>query len=114
VRRLQGKHVLRRAARDLVPDFVLGKRKRGFFNESVPAWLAGDGGATVERLLAADEPAYAEIVDPLVVRRAIGEFRDGGQRHASLLLSLVMLELWLGEYLPRAFADAAAPERAAA
>ena len=35
VRRLQGKHVLRLAARDHVPDFVLDKRKRGFFNEAV-------------------------------------------------------------------------------
>ena len=35
VRRLQGKHVLRLAARDHVPAFVLDKRKRGFFNEAV-------------------------------------------------------------------------------
>ena len=35
VRRLQGKHVLRLAARGRVPDFVLKKRKRGFFNEAV-------------------------------------------------------------------------------
>jgi asparagine synthase (glutamine-hydrolysing) len=113
VHRLQGKHVLRRAARGLVPHFVLEKRKRGFFNESVPAWLSGDGGATVERLLGAEAPAYAALVDPQVVRRAMTEFR-GGQRHASLLLALVMLELWLTEYLPRAFAAAETPERAAA
>ena len=113
VHRLQGKHVLRRAAQGLVPDFVLDKRKRGFFNESVPAWLSGDGGATVERLLGAEEPAYAALVDPQVVRRAVAEFR-GGQRHATLLLALVMLELWLTEYLPRAFEAAGTPERAAA
>jgi asparagine synthase (glutamine-hydrolysing) len=113
VRRLQGKHVLRLASKGLVPDFVLDKRKRGFFNESVPAWLSGDGGATVERLLGAEEPAYAALVDPQVVRRAVAEFR-GGQRHATLLLALVMLELWLTEYLPRAFEAAGTQERAAA
>ena len=42
------------------------------------------------------------------------EFRAGHGGHAPLLLSLIMLELWLGEYLPRAFAVAREPERAAA
>ena len=42
VRRLQGKHVLRLAARDLVPDFVLDKRKRGFFNEAVGTWVGAE------------------------------------------------------------------------
>jgi asparagine synthase (glutamine-hydrolysing) len=116
VHRLQGKHVLRRAAKanGLVPDFVLDKRKRGFFNEWVPTWLAADGGATVDALLLADGPAYAELVDPAVVRRAVTEFRGGVQRHAPLLLSLIMLETWLGEYLPRAFATAGTDARAAA
>jgi asparagine synthase (glutamine-hydrolysing) len=113
VHRLQGKHVLKRAAKGLVPDFVLDKRKRGFFNESVPTWLNADGGAALE-VLGADSPAYAELVDPGVVRRAVTEFRGGQTRHAPLLLSLIMLETWLGEYRPRAFAEAAEPARAAA
>jgi asparagine synthase (glutamine-hydrolysing) len=114
VHRLQGKHVLRLASDGLVPDFVLDKRKRGFFNESVPTWLSADGGATMDALLCSESPAYAELVDPAVVRRAVSEFRAGQQRHAPLLLSLVMLETWLGEYLPRAFATAEQPARAAA
>ena len=48
VRRLQGKHVLREAARAHVPGFVLEKRKRGFFNEAVGAWLAAGDGEMVE------------------------------------------------------------------
>jgi asparagine synthase (glutamine-hydrolysing) len=112
VRRLQGKHVLRRGSQGLVPDFVLDKRKRGFFNEAVGAWLgAGD---VVDRVLLDRDPAYAQVVDPGVVRRAVGEFRAGRGGHAPLLLSLVMLELWLGEYVPRAFALAGEGERVAA
>jgi asparagine synthase (glutamine-hydrolysing) len=114
VRRLQGKHVLRLASRGLVPDFVLAKKKRGFFNEAVGAWLGADGGAQLERLLAAEDPAYAAVVDPTVVQRAVREFRSGQARHAPLLLSLVMLEGWLGDYLPRAFAIAGDGERLAA
>src|SRR4029450_3289858 len=50
VRRLQGKHVLRLAAADHVPSFVLDKRKRGFFNEAVGSWVGAEGGALVDEL----------------------------------------------------------------
>ena len=101
VRRLQGKHVLREAARGRVPDFVLAKRKRGFFNESVGDWIGAGGGSIVQQLLLQRDPAYAEVVDQAAVRRAVGEWRGGGG-NPKLLLALVMLELWLSEYLPRA------------
>jgi asparagine synthase (glutamine-hydrolysing) len=103
VRRLQGKHVLREAARGLVPDFVLQKRKRGFFNEAVGAWIGARDGEIVDRVLLGSSPAYEQVVDPAVVREAVGSWRAGNSRQAPLLLSLVMLELWLGDYLPRAF-----------
>jgi hypothetical protein len=35
------------------------------------------------------------------VERAVSEWR-GGRGHENLLLALMMLEVWLGEYLPRA------------
>jgi asparagine synthase (glutamine-hydrolysing) len=112
VHRLQGKHVLRLAAKGHVPDFVLTKKKKGFFNEKVGAWVGAAGGALVERVLLADDPAYAQVIDPAAVRRAVAEFRGGRADNAKLLLALVMLELWLGEYLPRAMTPA--PERVAA
>jgi asparagine synthase (glutamine-hydrolysing) len=114
VRRLQGKHVLREASRGLVPDFVLQKRKRGFFNEAVGSWLATDDGSMVERMLLGPAPAYERVLDRGVVEHAVGEWRGGQQRQGPLLLSLIMLELWLGEYLPRAFAVAREPLREAA
>jgi asparagine synthase (glutamine-hydrolysing) len=114
VRRLQGKHVLREAARGLVPDFVLQKRKRGFFNESVGTWLAARDGEVVDRVLLSDSPAYEQVVDRGVVQQAVSSWRGGNVRQAPLLLSLVMLELWMGDYLPRAFALADGPVRSAA
>jgi asparagine synthase (glutamine-hydrolysing) len=106
VRRLQGKHVLRLAAKGRVPDFVLQKRKRGFFNEAVSTWMAADDASVVRRLLLKDDPAYAAIVDPGTVRKAVTEWRGGRAEHSNLLLGLVMLELWMTEYLPRAKAPA--------
>ena len=114
VRRLQGKHVLRLASKGLVPDFVLSKRKRGFFNEAVGTWLGAKEGATLDRVLLGPDPAYAEVLDRTVVERAVAEFRAGQARHAPLLLGLIMLELWLGEYLPRAFGIGGRAELAAA
>jgi asparagine synthase (glutamine-hydrolysing) len=114
VHRLDGKHVLKLASRGLVPDFVLDKKKQGFFNEAVPKWIGAEGGATVDRLLLADDPAYAAVLDRSVVQRAVRESRAGNAGHAQFLLSLIMLELWLGEYLPRAFSTAGGAERVAA
>jgi len=102
VRRLQGKHVLRRAARDLVPASVLTKRKQGFFNEAVGSWVGAGGGALVDCLLLAPAPAYGAVVDRAAVARIVREWRAGRGSHANLLLALIMLELWLGEYVPRA------------
>jgi asparagine synthase (glutamine-hydrolysing) len=108
VRGLTGKHVLRLASQGHIPESVLKKRKRGFFNEAVGTWVGADGGALVDRLLLADDPAYAAVIDPATVRRAVAEWRASG-RHTNLLLALVMLELWLSEYLPRALSSVPAP-----
>ncbi len=102
VRRLRGKHVLRLAARGQVPEFVLAKRKRGFFNESIAAWMTAGDEALVNRLLLAPDPAYAAVVPRAAVERAVSQWRAGRTSNAKLLLALVMLELWLTEYLPRA------------
>ena len=40
VRRLETKHVLKRAARGLVPDRIIDKPKIGFFHAAVDAWFA--------------------------------------------------------------------------
>ena len=90
------------------------KRKRGFFNESVGTWLAARDGEVVDRVLLSDSPAYEQVVDRGVVEQAVSSWRGGNVRQAPLLLSLVMLELWMGDYLPRAFALADGPVRSAA
>jgi asparagine synthase (glutamine-hydrolysing) len=106
----EGKRALRLAARGLVPDFVLEKRKQGFFSESVGSWLGSAGGGLVDRRLLSPEPHYAQVVDPGLVRRLVGDWRAGQERHTRPVLALLMLELWLSEFLPRAFA---APEATA-
>ncbi|MDA0180320.1 asparagine synthase (glutamine-hydrolyzing) [Solirubrobacter phytolaccae] len=109
VHRLQGKHVLREAAKGLVPDFVLAKKKRGFFNEAVEGWIGGGSGGAVDELLLGPDPAYAQVIDRDVVAGAVRDFRAGQGQHANFLLAVLMLELWLSKTLPRAFASAPEP-----
>jgi asparagine synthase (glutamine-hydrolysing) len=98
VRRLETKHVLRLAARGLVPDRIIDKPKIGFFNSAVDAWFRAQlGGASSDYLLGANL-ASAELLDPAV----IGELARAPGRHGPLLLRILMLEVWLRTFLPRA------------
>jgi asparagine synthase (glutamine-hydrolysing) len=104
--RLRGtKHVLRTAAKGIVPDFVLNKPKLGFL-ESSAGWLAADDAAIVEQTLLAPGARYAEILDRAIVERHIRDWRAGACDRSEFLLALVMLEVWLTSYLPQSFAAA--------
>jgi asparagine synthase (glutamine-hydrolysing) len=105
VRRHRTKHVLRAAAKGIVPDFVLSKRKRGFL-ESTGGWLAADDAAIVERTLLAPDARYAEVLDRSIVEQHISEWRAGARDRSEFLLAVVTLEIWLSSYLPRSFAAA--------
>jgi asparagine synthase (glutamine-hydrolysing) len=108
VRGLRTKHVLRVAAKGLVPDFVVEKPKLGFFNESTRSWLAAREGAVIDRVLLAPDARYAEILDRAMIEQHISDWRAGASDRSQFLLAMVMLEVWLSTYLPRAFAAARA------
>ncbi len=87
----------------------------GFFNEAVGDLARGarwgdsrSGSARPTR------PHTQRVLDRGAVERAARTWRAGDTRQAPLLLSLIMLELWLGDYLPRAFAGVHGPARSAA
>ena len=107
VRGLKTKHVLRIAAKGLVPDFVLEKPKLGFFGGSTRAWLTAGDGALVDRVLLRPDARYAEILDRPVIEQQISEWRAGADDRSEFLLAMVMLEIWLSTYLDRAFAAGA-------
>ena len=103
VRRLTTKYILKQAACGLVPNEIIEKPKIGFFNGAVAAWTnrALDG-VMAERLLPQDA-----AVSAFVGAGTAGELMTLQRTHpsrarAELLLSLLMLEVWLSEYLPRA------------
>jgi asparagine synthase (glutamine-hydrolysing) len=112
VRGAQTKVLLKRVARGLVPDEVVDKRKIGFFNGAAGGWLQSQVAGAVSDYLLDPSPRYAELLERREVERLVAGHRDGSG-DTGLLLAVLMLEVWLSSFLPRA-ARAAAPVEAVA
>ena len=100
--RLQSKHVLKRAAKELLPAEIVHKRKIGFFRGATDAWLRAQLEGAVGDALLQPQPAYADLLDRAAVERLVLQHRAGQRRHSQLVLSILMLEVWLATYLRRA------------
>jgi asparagine synthase (glutamine-hydrolysing) len=109
VRGLTTKHVLKHAARGLIPDGIIDKRKVGFFAESIGGWFSAQASGAIADHLLGPSPRYAEFLDPAEVQRLVRAHVTGEDTsNANLLLAILMLEIWLESYLPRAVPAAAA------
>jgi asparagine synthase (glutamine-hydrolysing) len=95
VQRLKTKVVLKEAARGLVPDDIIDKRKIGFFRFASHAWLVEQLRGEVGRRLVDPERATAAFLDAATVQRLIDDELAGRRSHTQLLLAITMLELWL-------------------
>jgi asparagine synthase (glutamine-hydrolysing) len=103
VRRLTTKYLLRHAARALLPAAVVDRPKVGFFNAAVDLWFKAQTGGAILDYLLADEPAYAAFADRSEVAKVVQRHAEGKPVGRSLL-TLLMLEIWLTDFLPRATA----------
>ena len=98
------KYVLREAARGIVPDRIIDKPKIGFFNAGVSSWMSSTLERDTDLLLPADA-AYADHLERRGVEQLYSaQLREPTARRAQLLLSILLLEVWLVTYLPRALA----------
>jgi asparagine synthase (glutamine-hydrolysing) len=105
------KHVLKHAARGLVPDRIIDKQKIGFFAGSVDRWFAAQAGGSIADYLLAPDPHYAEFLDRATVSELVRDHAAGADRsHGRLLLAILMLEVWLSSFVPRARRSAAPAE----
>jgi asparagine synthase (glutamine-hydrolysing) len=114
VKGLTTKHVLKNAARGLVPDSVLDKRKVGFFRRAADDWFRAQLDGSIREYLLRDRPHCSAFLDASVVRRLIDEQAQGAAQHAELLLAILLLEIWLESYLPRAMEHPSLPAVASA
>jgi asparagine synthase (glutamine-hydrolysing) len=110
VHRLKTKRVLRQAARGLVPDRVIDKKKVGFFRPAVDEWFRTQTAGPVSDYLLAADPRYGEFLDRDAVADLVQRHQTrSGRPQPHLLLAILMLEVWLTSYLPRATAAFAPP-----
>jgi asparagine synthase (glutamine-hydrolysing) len=114
------KYLLKRVARRFLPDDVVHRPKVGFFNAVVGDWFRAQAAGATAQYLRPDTARVYQFLDRREVQRLVG--RNDGQTAAhseqASLLSVLMLELWLTEFLPRATAaprtaPAPAPARTA-
>jgi asparagine synthase (glutamine-hydrolysing) len=105
VRRLQTKHLLRQAARGLVPDRIIDKPKIGFFRNpsTSDAWLKAQMPVAIEEYIRSPSAQYANFLDRREVDALVARYESGGgARSIQLLLGILLLEIWLASYVPRA------------
>jgi asparagine synthase (glutamine-hydrolysing) len=103
VRRGVTKYLLKEAARGLLPDRIIDKRKVGFFNATVDTWFASQGARLASEHLLDPGARYGAFLD----REAVADMlrrhtQDPTSRFGYPLLAVLMLEVWLSTYLPRA------------
>ena len=100
------KYLLKRAARGHVPDEIIDKPKIGFFNQAVSGWFRAQSSGAVADYLLDDGARYGELLDRGEVTRMVADHAAGRDPGAApTLLSILMLEVWLKTYLPRARAQ---------
>jgi asparagine synthase (glutamine-hydrolysing) len=97
VRRLETKHLLKVAARGLVPDRIIDKPKVGFFNAAVNAWFTSQ----LDRAASDYLLETSELLEPSAVRELLAGHQRG-RGNGQVLLRILMLEVWLQTFLPRA------------
>ncbi len=86
-----------------MPDRIIDKRKIGFFAASVDGWFRDQADGAIAEYLLAPRPHYADILDLQVVRSLVRRHAESpGQADSRLLLAILMLEVWLSSFLPRA------------
>jgi asparagine synthase (glutamine-hydrolysing) len=110
VRGLTRKHLLRVAARDLIPQQIIEKKKVGFFNHAVGRWFDSQAETVIEDYLLRPDPAFAELLDPGTVAGLVTSHRSSRSWASSgMLLSILMLEIWLTTFLRQAQAGVGEP-----
>jgi len=103
VRRLQTKFLLKQAARGLVPDRVIDQRKVAFLYDSRTAWLRAQIPRAIAAYLLAPAPRYTEFLDRGEIEAIIADHAESHEpRESGFLFAVLLLEIWLSEYLPRA------------
>lgn len=93
-----GKNVLRKAMKDILPEKIVNRKKQGF---SAPdeSWYRGENAAYVKNLLLGKNIACHEFIQPAFIENVIYEHCEKRINHRLLLWSLMNFEWWCRLFL---------------
>jgi len=93
-----GKTVLRRAMKDILPERIVNRKKQGF---SAPdeSWYRGENAAYVKELLLGKNIACHQFIQPSFIEKTIYEHCEKRINHRLLLWSLMNFEWWCRIFL---------------
>ena len=97
LRRGEKKHLLRSAARPLLPAGVLDHRKQGF-GSPMAMWLRGSMGDEVQAFLGPREVARSGVLAPAVVARHIEAHGARRSLNHKKIFTMLMFERWWRRY----------------
>jgi len=95
-----GKLVLKRLARQWLPDFIVDRRKWGF-KVPIADWLRGELQPLLQQRLLAPNSSLSGLLDMAAVGTLIDEHAAGRKNHEKQLWILLQLELWNAMFIER-------------
>ena len=93
IRGLTGKHILKSAVADLLPNSILYRRKMGF-PTPLQAWFAGPQLDVVERLLLQPRSLARGLFKQAGLRMLFAQHRVRAKDHTDRIWRLLNLEMW--------------------
>ncbi len=90
---MRRKEVLRRAARGLVDDSILRKKKTGFFNAALEPWLRTHQ-SYVRDVLLDPHTLGRGLLAPAELAALAGDAGERGRKAAQVVFAALLLELW--------------------
>lgn len=93
-----GKWILKEAMKDLLPQDILHRPKKGF-GIPIAEWLKGRLNPLMNDMLSAERLKAQGLFNPDYVRRLITEHESGKASHHKELWTLLVFQLWADNYL---------------
>jgi asparagine synthase (glutamine-hydrolysing) len=112
LRRLDTKHLLKRAMGDVLPPGIANRAKKGF-GIPVAAWLKGELREALRDELSPERIRRQGLFEPTEVTRLVSEHLSGRRDHRKALWTLFVFQLWHRRWLENRAASSARETRVA-
>ena len=94
----EGKYILRKAMKDIVPDEILKRRKQGFSSPDA-SWYRNENSKYVNDILLNKNAAYKDIISQKYVKTILDEHIKNRTNYRLLIWSLLSFEWWLRKFI---------------